>query len=459
MHPALLAIRDALVGTSFEDDVFLVGGAVRDQLLGKGEPTDLDLVTEQSSAALALLLHERGVSSIYPVIYERFGTAMIEVDGVKVEMVTARKESYDESSRKPFVQPGTYLEDAQRRDFTFNTLMRSLFDDSVVDPLGCGVADLEARVLRTPLDPAQTFSDDPLRMLRAVRFRWSMGATPVPGLYEAIADMKDRLRIISVERMRDEVLKMIVLPDGHHAIADLMSLGILPLMTPEFDEMIGCSQGKYHDADVWEHSLKVLSNAELNLEELDAQQRILLTLSALFHDIGKPATRMVDEKGDIRFFTHEHVGAEMSLAILKKWKLPNEEAERVSRLVKNHMRLGSSQRFSTVAARRVLRDLDEDVELLLRLVDADQRGLKQGLKVFDLPAIRTKLEQTRYEQPIRGWVSPLDGDELMSLLGLEPGRELGRIKTALQEAVIEGTLNAEDKTAARELALRLARKE
>ncbi|HLO99014.1 MAG TPA: HD domain-containing protein, partial [Fimbriimonas sp.] len=392
----------------------------------------------------------------HPVVYENFGTAMVEVAGTKVEIVTARRESYSRNSRKPVVQPGTYLDDALRRDFTANTLMRSIFTDEIIDPLGCGLADLEAKVLRTPLDPLETFSDDPLRMLRAVRFRWSLGFTPVEGLYEAIRSMRDRLSIISIERMRDEVLKMMLLPDGHRALADLMDLGILSIMCCDFDPMVGCSQGKYHDADVWEHTLKVVANAALLDESLTPEQRVILNLGALFHDIGKPLTRTIDENGDIRFFTHEHVGEVMTLSILRRWKLPNDDAERVARLVKNHMRLGSAQRFSSTAARRVIRDLGEDVELLLRLVDADQRGLKQGLKVFDLQAIRNKIEATRYEQPIRGWESPLDGDEIMALLGIEPGRELGRIKKALQEAVIEGELHPEDKVAASALAKKLS---
>lgn len=455
MHPALVAIRDSLIGTTFENDVFLVGGAVRDQLLNGREPSDLDLVTEQSSALLAEMLWSLGVSTIHPVVYEKFGTAMVEVAGTKVEIVTARRESYARDSRKPVVQPGSYHDDALRRDFTVNTLMRSIFTDEISDPLNRGLADLDAKVLRTPLDPLVTFSDDPLRMLRAVRFRWSFGLKPAEGLYEAIGKMRDRLSIISIERMRDEVLKMMLLPEAHRALADLMDLGILTLMCEDFDAMVGCTQGKYHDADVWEHTLKVVANASGLGEGLDSEQRMLLTLSALFHDIGKPLTRTIDEKGDIRFFTHEHVGEVMSLAILRRWKLPNDDAERVARLVKNHMRLGSSPRFSSTAARRVIRDLGDDVELLLRLVDADQRGLKQGLKVFDLPAIRAKIEATRYEQPIRGWESPLDGEELMALLGIEPGQELGRIKKALQEAVIEGELQPEDKEGARVLAKKM----
>jgi poly(A) polymerase len=440
MSQALKVIAAACSGTSFEGDLFLVGGAVRDQLLGIPHEADFDLVTRGDSAALARLLYRRGISEIPPVTYERFGTAMVRVSGADVEIVTARRESYDEDSRKPHVEPATYEEDASRRDFTVNTLMRSVFTDELRDPLGQGLADLQAKVLRTPLQPEATFHDDPLRMLRAVRFRWKLGFEPAPGLYEAIRETRERLRIISLERVRDELLKMLALPDASECFRDLMQLGLIEMFAPELLPMVGCQQGNYHHLDVWDHSLLVLRNAGTGDP--------ILSLAALLHDVGKPPTRFVDEQGNVRFFGHEAVGAQMTLDLLRRLKFPQRDAERVATLVKNHMRLGSSPEFTPTAARRLIRDLDGEVERLLDLVEADANGLKAGVRVLDLEPIRKRIEEVKSATPRERLESPLTGKEIMELTGLPPGPEVGRLKQALTEMVLEGDLAPDDKATA-----------
>jgi len=441
MHPALGRIRQETLGTPYEGDLYLVGGAVRDELLGFPHNTDFDLVTRQSAPDLARFLYERGASEIAPVTYERFGTAMVRVEGIDVELVTARKESYDEHSRKPNVEPATYEEDASRRDFTVNTLMRGVHDGDLKDPLGKGQDDLQARVLRTPLDPAATFHDDPLRMLRAVRFRWKLHFQPAPGLYESIRATRERLRIISLERVRDELLKMLALPDADHALRDLMELGLLDIFAPEFRPMVGCTQGSYHHLDVWDHSLLVLRNA--------GPADPILALAALLHDVGKPATRFVDDEGNVRFFGHESVGAEMTRELLRRLKLPQREVDLVATLVRNHMRLGSSPEFTAAAARRLVRDLDGEVERLLQLVEADANGLKAGVRVLDLAPIRARLEDVRLATPRETLESPLSGQEIMELRQLPPGREVGRLKQVLTEMVLDGTLAPDDKEGAK----------
>ncbi|MBS1726330.1 MAG: HD domain-containing protein [Armatimonadetes bacterium] len=446
MHPALAKIRDAVRGTVFEGDLFLVGGAVRDELLGLPESSDFDLVTRGPSRDLALLLFESGVSTIHPVVYERFGTAMVDVDDVKIELVTARRESYAKNSRKPSVEAGTYADDARRRDFTLNTLMRSLDDWSLVDPLGVGVADLESRILRTPCDPVRTFDDDPLRMLRAIRFRWRFGLTPAKGLYDAIYMRHGRLKIVSFERIRDEMSKILVGEHAGEALDDLMKAKIFDVVAPEFGAMRGCEQGKYHHLDVWDHTRMVVANA-VRLMPGD----LLLALGALLHDVGKPPTRSLDENGDIRFFGHEAVGADMARMILGRWKLPGDDIDRVCRLVKNHMRLGSSPTFSDSAARRVIRDMGEDLERLLRLVEADASALKTGVKVLDIDAIRATIARVQEETPVDKLASPLSGQEIMDLTGLAPGKEVGRLKKLLDEMVLDGQLGPEDKDRAREI--------
>ncbi len=434
MHPALEAIRKATEGTPFEGALYLVGGAVRDELLGIPHEADFDLVTTRSSGDLAKLLGP--LSSIAPVTYERFGTAMVRIEEADIELVTARRESYDETSRKPNVEPATLEEDAARRDFTVNALMRSLHTGELLDPTGRGLKDLDGRLLRTPLDPKATFYDDPLRMLRAVRFRWKLDFEPVPGLYEAVSAERDRLQIVSLERVRDEFVKML----GHHsapdAMSELMDLGLLGVFAPEFLPMVGCEQGSFHHLDVWRHTLLVLGNAGAG--------DLTLSLAALFHDIGKPPTRSVDERGQTRFFSHEVVGAAMTQEVLRRLRFPQRDVDAVVKLVKNHMRLGSSPVFTPTAARRLLRDLGDQTERLLALVEADANGLKAGVRVLDLGEIRARLEEVKRDSPVEKLQSPLSGDRIMAITGLEPGPEVGRIKDLLTEKVLEGELKPDD---------------
>jgi len=447
MHPALDAIRTATLGTSFEGDLFLVGGAVRDELLGLPPRADFDLVTRGSSGELGQLLFLRGISTIPPVTYERFGTAMVHVADIDIEIVTARRESYDEGSRKPHVEPASYEEDARRRDFTVNTLMRNLHSGVLSDPLGVGLADLKAQVLRTPLDPVATFHDDPLRMMRAVRFRWQLGFEPASGLYEAIRETRDRLKIISFERIRDELLKMLARPTGPDALDDLRKLGLTEIFAPEFDAMVGVEQGNYHHLDVWDHTLLVIRNI-WRIEEAPTSTDVL---GALFHDIGKPPTRIKDEQGRTRFFGHEDVGAKMTREILRRWKFSEREIEPVVKLVRHHMRLGSSPVFTKPAARRLIRDLGDQVEPLLTLVEADASSLRPGVRALDLAPIRAQIAAVSQETPRETLESPLSGEEIMAVLGIGPGREVGKWKQFLTEKVLEGELQPGDKEAARAL--------
>jgi poly(A) polymerase len=446
MHPALETIRDAVLGTAFQHDLWLVGGAVRDELLGLPVRADFDLVTRGSSAELARMLHAKGVSPIPPVTYERFGTAMVQVAGIQIEIVTARRESYDEASRKPNVEPATLEEDARRRDFTVNTLLRSLESGEILDPLGQGLSDLKAKVLRTPLDPVATFHDDPLRMLRAVRFRWKLGFEPAPGLYQAIRQTRDRLRIVSMERIRDELLKMLATPQ---ALNDLMELGLIEIFAPELVPMVGCEQGSFHHLDVWHHSLLVLSKVDPGDE--------ILALSALLHDVGKPPTRFIDEEGNTRFFGHESVGADMTRELLGRLKLPSREIDQVAKLVRNHMRLGSMSYFTPSAARRLLRDLDGNVDRLLALVEADASSLRPGVRALDLSPIRDQVARVARETPVRTLQSPLSGEEIMTIAGVPAGPEVGRLKNLLTEAVIEGQLAPNDKAGAERLLMAAGR--
>ena len=439
MEAALAPIRAAVRGTIYEGDLYLVGGAVRDDLLGLPPQADIDLVTTAALEPLVELL--RPLSSIPPVLYERFGTAMLRIAETPVELVRARRESYDGASRKPQVEPASLEDDARRRDFTANALMRRLTDGSLIDPTGRGLSDLRAGVLRTPLDPAETFRDDPLRMLRAVRFRWKLGFEPAPGLFEAIREEAERLAIVSEERIRDELRKMLLHPAAPDAFADLMRLGLLDAFAAELRPMVGCEQGHWHHLDVWDHSLLVLRHVAARGDEA-------LSWAALLHDVAKPETRSVDAKGHVRFFGHEEVGARLAADRLRRLRLSTREIEPIARLVRNHMRLGSFAEFSPAAARRLLRDLGDDTERLLTLVDADASSLAPGVRQLDLAPVRARLAEVQAATPTETLVSPLSGAEIMALTGLLPGAEVGRLKARLTEAVLDGRLAPGDKEGA-----------
>lgn len=438
--PALEKLRTATVGSSFEDELWLVGGAVRDRLLGKAEPTDYDIVMESDAIGFAHWLWDHEISDIFPVMYPRFGTAMVRIDEVPIELITARRESYEEASRKPEVEPATLEEDARRRDFTVNALLENLHTGENRDPLGLGFQDLKDKILRTPLDPVSTFYDDPLRMLRAVRFRQQLGFEFAPGLDQAIESEAERLAIISEERIRDEWSKMLVLPGAGESMKELMRLGLLEQFAPEFQDMVGVEQGTYHHLDVWEHSLLVLDNV--------GPGNLTLSLAALLHDVAKPATRFLDEENNTRFFGHESLGAQMAYRMLQRLKFSGEQIQKVVLLVRNHMRLGSMPEFSASAARRLIRDMDGEVEDLLVLVDADTRALRPGLHTLDLTPIRRRLSEVRQATPRETLESPLSGEEIMEILSLDPGPEVGRLKSMLVERVLEGDLQPGDKAAA-----------
>jgi len=441
-HPAIQKIVAVTLETKFENQLYLVGGAVRDNLLGITPKNDLDLVTELDATELAQLLHDSRASSIEPQLFTRFGTAMIRVAQTNIELITARKESYDSDSRKPHTQPATLLDDAYRRDFTVNSLLLNIHSGEILDLLNVGQQDLANRVLRTPLNPVTTFHDDPLRMLRAVRFKFQLGFDYAPDLPEALTNESHRLLIISQERIRDEFSKILTGPNPDMALEELRQFGLLNTWAPELEAMVGVEQGKYHYADVWVHTLAVVKNA--------GSHDLTLLLACLLHDIAKPLTKSVDLNGDIRFFDHEVVGADLAYELCLRWRFSLETATTVKLLVRNHMRLNSMDSMSTPAARRIIRDLGEHLELWLTLIEADSKSLKAGVRKLDLTPVRKKLEETRFTAPVSRWQSPLSGDEIIEIAGITPGPEVGLIKNHLENLVIEGEISADDKEAAKD---------
>jgi poly(A) polymerase len=451
LERALRRLREGLSGTPYEGKVYLVGGYVRDKLLGRPLPSDVDLVLEGDALALAQFLYERGVADHPPVTYPRFGTAMVHVGELTVELVTARAESYHDTSRKPAkVEPATLYDDALRRDFTVNTLLENLHTGEIVDPLGIGLSDLQAKLLRTPRDPHETFYEDPLRMLRAVRFTVQLGFTLDPAAAQAIREQAERLKIVSIERIQTEFTRLMDSPQAAAGLQMLLEMGLLSQFAEPLLPMVGCTQNDYHLYDVWGHSLKTVENIDPTGLEIPAWE---VRLAALLHDVGKPATKSVDEDGTIHFYEHDRVGAQIARDWLRTLRYSNETIERIATLVRLHMRPGFyTPQWSDAAVRRLIRDASDLLEPLLRLAEADIKAQRQDVLHADIAALRQRIAQVQAAQSPTRWRSPLTGEQIMRHFGLKPSPVVGRLKRYLEEQVIEGALHPDDT----EHALRLA---
>jgi poly(A) polymerase len=445
VRPESLEIEDVLeaIGGAAADlgvEAYLVGGFVRDRLLGGPAGKDIDLVTVDSDP-LALLGAVAGRFGWHPPErFERFGTAQIRGPGFIVEGVRARAERYDPESRNPSVRPGTLAEDIMRRDFTVNALCQTL-DGRVIDITGRGLADLHAGLLRTPLDPAETFAEDPLRMYRAARFVAHLGFALAPGTIEAMRAQAQRTAILSVERVSDELRRLLVSPHASAGIEVLRESGLLAQVLPELLTAIGVEQGGFHTHDVYGHSIAAV----------DAAPRDLVTrTAALLHDIGKPATHVITPDGRHTFYDHASVGADMARIILTRWRFSNEEIAAVSRLVRLHLRPIQYKRetFSDAAVRRLISDAGDLRGRLLDLARADTTASS-----YPTLAEIDELEERMAELDAGGVVSamrdPLTGDDLMAIAGRGPGPWVGAAKAAIRDAVLEGTIPPGDAGAAR----------
>ena len=404
---------------------WIVGGYVRDKLLGRAHPNP-DIVVEGGDALALARKFAELAGAPPPVVFERFGTAQVTLPGRLVEFVTARAESYAPDSRKPEVRRATLEEDLRRRDFTVNTLLMDL-GGKVHDPLG-GRADLEARMLRTPADPMQTFADDPLRMLRAIRFAAELDFTLAPDLLPAMRRLEGRLAppVISVERIADELRKMLGSERPKLALELLDEAELLTVILPEIAATKGVAQSGYHTHDVFGHTLLTVAATPPDL---------LLRAAALFHDVGKPATAM----GDGTFLGHEEVGAQIARGALERLRFAQKEIDVVVGLVRLHLRpVFYRSEWTDGAVRRLMRDAGALLVRLMLLAKADiaASAYPEPQKLDELQA---RLEAVRSERPSR--LAPLvSGEDIMRLRGLEPGPEVGRIKQRLEELVIDGEI-------------------
>jgi len=439
----------------YKNKAFIAGGYVRDTYLrdvlkdpkmkGK-EPKDIDVMVAVPQGGISLA---KDIASKYklrePVTYPRFGTAklvMKHVDGkpfiydnvdlsdVDVEFVASRKEHYTEESRKPEVEYGTPKEDVARRDFTFNTLLKDLTNDEILDLTGEGKKDLEKGVVKTPLDPDETFKEDPLRMLRAIRFTVKYGWDLPKFMIKSIKKNADRLKIISAERIRDELNKILVSGKPVTGIRLLEMTGLLDHIAPEIKALKGVGQNKWHDTDVLGHTLRVLEHIQPDL---------IKRLSALFHDVGKPAVREVINKA-VHFYNHENVSADMVSKILKRLKYPNEIINAVKFNVSQHMRGKDTSRWSDKSVRKFIRDMGDHIEDVLDILEADAAGHakdKAQMSVENVKRFRERIKNIKEQAPAKKLDSPLNGREIMHLLGIQSGPAIGKAKDFLIDAILE----------------------
>lgn len=423
-------------------ECYVVGGYVRDILLQR-DSKDIDFVTVGSGIEVA----EKVAKSLGPhtslAVFRTYGTAQVKSKGLELEFVGARRESYTRESRNPIVEDGTLDDDQRRRDFTVNAMAICVNKDrygELLDPFD-GIGDMEKRIIRTPLDPDITFSDDPLRMMRAIRFATQLNFDIYPETFEAIARNKDRIKIITRERIFDELTKIMKSAKPSRGFYLLKKCGLLDLILPELTALSGVEvvNGRGHK-DNFDHTMQVLDNVA------EKAGYVWLRWAALFHDIAKPITKMYDKNIGWTFHNHNFVGAKMIPRIFKRMKMPMDaKMKYVQKMVELHMRPIAlvEETVTDSAVRRLLFDAGDDIEDLMLLCEADitsknQDKVKRFLDNFQL--VREKMKEIEEKDRIRNFQPPVDGIEIMQVFGLEPCSAVGQLKEKIKNAILDGEI-------------------
>jgi tRNA nucleotidyltransferase/poly(A) polymerase len=420
--------------------VYAVGGFVRDIILNR-ERNDLDILVIGSGPAFAENVADKmGITNVS--YFKNFGTAHFEYQGMNVEFVGARKESYDRNTRKPIVEDGTFEDDIARRDFTINSLAISLNKNEfgkLVDKYN-GLADIRNKLIKTPLDPLKTFDDDPLRIMRAFRFASQLNFTVDESIIKASNKMRSRLAIVSQERITDEFLKILESPKPSIGLKLLFDSGVLEIVFPEISIMAGVDQRKdFHHKDVFLHTLQVVDNI------CNETENVWLRFAALVHDIAKPPTKKFVEGIGWTFHGHEDLGARMMKKIFHRMKLPLHKLEYIQKLVRLHLRpiALAKEEVTDSAIRRFVVSAGEDLEDLIVLCRADitsKNPAKVEKYLGNYERVMQKVRDVKERDQLRAFQSPVRGEEIMQICNLKPSRKVGEIKTAIEEAILDGKI-------------------
>jgi len=441
-HEDILTIAGSL-GDKENIPTYIVGGYVRDTLLGKPSQ-DIDIMVEGDGVAFAKLLASELKVNV-TVDYDKFGTALIPYPHVDIEVATARKEKYQSDSRKPEITSSTVEEDMSRRDFTINAIAASLMPSSfgeLYDPFG-GIKDLQKELLITPLDPDETFSDDPLRMLRAVRFSAQLQYEVAADTLDSISRNIHRLEIVSWERIRDEIVKCLTTEKPSIAFYLMKETGLLAHVFPEMDIMSGVEiiNGMGHK-DVFTHTLQVVDNAAKLTDKMDVR------FAALVHDIAKPPTKKFEPKKGWTFHGHDEIGRRMLKKVARRMKLPNNLRDYLMLLTKLHLRpiALAKKEITDSAIRRVMAEAGEHIDDLMMLCRADittkdPKRVKKYMGNFE--RVETLMQDVKLRDEMRKFQSPVRGEEIMEVFKLKPGKNVGKIKKAIEDAILDGIIENE----------------